>query len=144
MKKLCLVLVIIAGAMNAATSQTQSEKIQELTLRIGELEKYVYQNVRPTVVQETVKRCSAKKRVFAMFGPKVRELKLCAPSNGKTTTVKINKLFVRRGNFVLIVPPVKNGVSQAFKLKVGRKYNPETFTTPLLISKSGVKITIQQ
>ncbi len=143
MKKFCLICVLIAGAMNAATSQTTAQKVNELTERVAALEKYVYANVQPKISSEPLKKCKTKVTVFAFFGPMVRDVKLCAPLGNKTATVKIKPFLFRGCRYVLITPATVNGVTKAFKIKVGKKYDQETFTRPVLVSKKGRKIIIQ-
>lgn len=147
MKKLLFLFLAIGFCLVIAPkkcdAQNQSKRIAALENRVKELETYVYQNVIPKVSKETVKKCSGKKTLFSLFGPIVREVKLCTPFGSKTGTVKVKRFLLRSGSHVLVVPASKNGVAKSFKVKVGRKYQEEKFTRPILVSKIGHKITIR-
>ncbi len=135
MKRLILLAVIFSGMLNAALAQTEAQTPDIAHTKIVELEKYVRENT-------VLKKCRGCKTIVSVGGNLVKEVKLCLPKKGKTSVVKINPFLIRGRKHILIIPPQGTFGYQAFKLKVRGRYQEESFTKPVLISKIGRKIFV--
>jgi hypothetical protein len=105
-----------------------------LSKRVEALEKEVFSQ----------KRCEVK-TVRMAFRGEVSEVN--APSETEafcTPEVQI-KFPLFKTKTIIVYPPVsKGGIVQAFKLKIGGRYEQNTFTTPVYIMFTGKKFTLYE